>query len=511
MVYLTDDSLEFARQHILSFYDSDFFPKSDEFIAIWHSWESIKASLLDSPLGEYKSTTPRTAVSYKPKGGFRVVQQLDPLDTLVYVALTYLIAEKIETVRIPIEENVDCAYRISLHEGSFFSKGGGYKTFIEQTEKLAKEHDYLLSTDITDCYSQLYLKKLINTITSADSNLESMASYLHDFLSDMNNNTSQGVPVGPAPSIIMAEAILSDIDLFLKNKGVEHTRYVDDFRIFSDSKKELLNTLESLTIYLFDNHKLTLSSEKTTIGKSSDFVVDTLNSYYELQRNQVLDSLDELEPYAIQAGEIAIHVEDQNEVAADNEDQLLSLAKKITERNILDLGMARALLRKARMFKTKILVPVILEKFDFFAPAINDVCLYLDTVTDADLIAESEGLLIGLLKEECINRGVVKYWFEWYIANNIETLKVKELKRYLIEKGSITSQSLAAITCQNIAWVREMKTKYNTMGEWDKRAILRAVDILPTSEAELWESLINKNGSVLERITLDYVLADDLY
>lgn len=511
MVYLTDESLEFARQHILSYYDSDFFPKADEFIAIWHSWEHIKASLLEIPLGEYKPKAPRTAVSYKPKGGFRVVQQLDPLDTLVYVALAHLIAEKIESVRIPVEDNVDCAYRISLHEGSFFSKGGGYKTFIAQTEKLSKKHNYLLSTDITDCYSQLYLHKLIHTITLADSSLESIASYLHGFLTELNNDTSQGVPVGPAPSIIMAEAILSDIDLFLKNKGIEHTRYVDDFRIFSDSKKELLNTLESLTIYLFDNHKLTLSSEKTAIGKSTEFVVGTLNSYYELQKSKMLDSLDELEPYSIQAGEIAIHVEDETEVAADDEEQLLSLAQTITRRKILDLGMARALLRKARTFRTKILVPILFEKFDFFAPAINDVCLYLNSVTDADLISESEGLLIGLLEEECINRGVVKYWFEWYIANNIEALQVKKLKLYLMENGSITSQSLAAITCQDIAWVREMKTKYNTMGDWDKRAILRSVDILPASEAEQWKSLVNKESPILERITLDWVLADDLY
>ncbi|MBE3996402.1 hypothetical protein HJ133_06405 [Vibrio parahaemolyticus] len=147
----------------------------------------------------------------------------------------------------------------------------------------------------------------------------------------------------------------------------------------------------------------------------------------------------------------------------------------------------------------------------FFAPAINDVCLYLNSVTDADLISESEGLLIGLLEEECINRGVVKYWFEWYIANNIEALQVKKLKLYLMENGSITSQSLAAITCQDIAWVREMKTKYNTMGDWDKRAILRSVDILPASEAEQWKSLVNKESPILERITLDWVLADDLY
>ncbi|EKM20661.1 RNA-directed DNA polymerase [Vibrio harveyi] len=507
MTYLDNESLEFARTHIQSYYDSDFFPKADEFVAIWHSWDSIKTALIETPLSSYQSTAPRTAVSYKPKGGFRVVQQLDPLDTLVYVALTHLIAEKIESVRVPIEENIACAYRISLSEGSFFFKGGGYKTFIEQTEKLAEEHDYLLSTDVTDCYNQLYLQKLIHAITFADPSLDSIANNIHRFLSGLNNNTSQGVPVGPAPSIIMAEAVLSDIDLFLQNKGIEHTRYVDDFRIFSDSKEELLNVLESLTLYLYETHRLTLSSEKTTIGKSSDFVVEKLNSYYELQRSQVLDSLDELEPYSGQVGEVAIHVEDQAEIAVSDEEQLLELAQTIIERKTLDLGMARALLRKARTFKTKVLAPILFEKFEFFAPAINDVCLYLSSITDDDFVAESKNALTALLKSEVIRTGVVKYWFEWYIANNIATLKVKPLKRFLMEKGSINAQSTAAITSKDVSWVRGMKAKYNTVGGWDKRAILRAVEILPKSEVELWQSLVGEESSMLEKATMDWVRA----
>ncbi|RWX54846.1 RNA-directed DNA polymerase [Photobacterium chitinilyticum] len=507
MTYLNDESLEFARKHIQSYYDSDFFPKADEFVAIWHSWDNIKATLIQMPLSDYQSTAPRTAVSYKPKGGFRVVQQLDPIDTLVYVALTHLIAEKVESVRVPIEENIACAYRISLNEGSFFFKGGGYKTFIEQTEKLAKEHEYLLSTDITDCYNQLYLQKLIHTITFADPKLDSIAKSVYSFLSGLNNNTSQGVPVGPAPSIIMAEAVLSDIDLFLQNKGIEHTRYVDDFRVFSDSKAELLNTLESLTLYLYETHRLTLSSEKTTIGKSSDFVVEKLNSYYELQRTQMLDSLEGLEPYSGQVGEIAIHVEDQAEIAISDEEQLLALAQTIIERKTLDLGLARALLRKARTFRTKVLAPILFDNFEFFAPAINDVCLYLNSVTDDAFVAESKSALIALVESEFIGTGVVKYWFEWYIANNLATLKVRPLKRFLIDNGSIIAQSSAAITAKDVSWVRGMKTKYNSVGGWDKRAILRAVEILPKSEIEQWQSLVGEESSVLEKATMDWVRA----
>ena len=41
MTILTDQSLEFAREHIQKFYDSDFFPKPVEFEALWHQWEAV--------------------------------------------------------------------------------------------------------------------------------------------------------------------------------------------------------------------------------------------------------------------------------------------------------------------------------------------------------------------------------------------------------------------------------------------------------------------------------------
>ncbi len=46
MSKLTEDSLEFARKHIEKFYDSDFFPKTFEFQAIWHCWDEVKSDLL---------------------------------------------------------------------------------------------------------------------------------------------------------------------------------------------------------------------------------------------------------------------------------------------------------------------------------------------------------------------------------------------------------------------------------------------------------------------------------
>ncbi len=49
MSKLTEESLDFARQHIEKYYDSDFFPKPFEFEAIWHNWNEVKAELSGRP------------------------------------------------------------------------------------------------------------------------------------------------------------------------------------------------------------------------------------------------------------------------------------------------------------------------------------------------------------------------------------------------------------------------------------------------------------------------------
>ena len=92
-----------------------------------------------------------------------------------------------------------------------------------------------------------------------------LADDLEDFLTRLNGGVSRGVPVGPVASVIMAEAVLMDVDAFLIERGVSHTRYVDDFRIFSNSREDLRKLLSELILYLHSNHRLVLSSDKTEI------------------------------------------------------------------------------------------------------------------------------------------------------------------------------------------------------------------------------------------------------
>ena len=86
---LKEESYEWALLHLNRFYDSDFFPKSFEFSAIRHNWEEVKNQLIEIDLTKYIPRNPYISLALKPNRNYRVVHQLDPLDSLVYTALLY--------------------------------------------------------------------------------------------------------------------------------------------------------------------------------------------------------------------------------------------------------------------------------------------------------------------------------------------------------------------------------------------------------------------------------------
>jgi hypothetical protein len=118
MTFLSSDSLEFAKAHLLAFYDSDFFPKPVEFDALWSRWSDVKKYLLKDPVKNQPVWAPRAFAAPKAGQGYRVVHQLHPLNAITYTALGYMVAEAVEAARSSAD--VACSYRIELLNGGFF-------------------------------------------------------------------------------------------------------------------------------------------------------------------------------------------------------------------------------------------------------------------------------------------------------------------------------------------------------------------------------------------------------
>jgi len=484
---LTEGSLEFAKAHISRFYDTDFFPKAFEFEAIWHSWDAVKKELRSRNVAKLPVTSPRTIAWPKARGGYRVVHQLEPLDAIVYTALVAQIAAAIEKQRPPRESGIACSYRIELLDGSLFSSGAGFDLFRQSCARSSERATHVLKTDISDFYNQISLHRLNNAIAHADPQLSDLADDVEGFLSRLNTKTSQGIPVGPAASIVLAEATMIDVDQFLMNKDVEHSRYVDDFRIFSTSRDRLEWVLQEMSLYMHDNHRLSLATDKTQIVSVTQFLADDLQNAYQLERLELLDSVEVLNPYTQE-------VEQKEVLAATAPKATIDALEKLIAFGNLDLGIARAVIRTAKAYRINAPAIILFRNLNYFAPVANDVFLYMQKIWNQDMSKELVHVIEELLTPIAPPSMGLRHWLAWFLAGQTELMKSARIKNFVFSAPDLGIQARAAVACNNLAWVREQKTAIYNMGSWDRRAVLFASQILPKDERENWLRLVQNNS-----------------
>jgi hypothetical protein len=524
MTRLMEEALDFARSHVETFYDSDFFPKSDEFEALWSNWDQVRLELTHTNVEKLSVRTPRALPAPKTGGGYRIVHQLDPVDALVYTALAYSVAPDVEAARIPPPRKAVFSYRLELSKNSFFSRGNGY--------------------DISDFYNRIYLHRHNADICYANQERESLAHDIEDFLTRLNGRASQGVPVGPAASIVMSEATMSDLDQYLESCNLPLARYVDDIRVFSDSEEELLRLEETLTEYLFDSHRLQFNWRKTKVMASDIFSEKYLDAPALIEARQLLgavrsicsygdlytaDDLDALRTRFLTINpntddrSTAISIEHQNRIG--NILRYFQEQEKQEKRNVrsqafvsiflhgigsfpLDLGLVRHALRQCRSFRNPVLVPLILEKLDLLGPVVPEVFLYFNAVTSSDLIDAHLDQFRGLLDSRLTRTSqLARFWAFWYLASHPEFIRDPKIGPKIWKESSVEHQARAARATNNLAWVRSQKTAIGNFGPWQKRALLLATEVMPRDERRAWLGSLSRGMDSQERSIVQWALA----
>jgi len=494
---LTSDSVEFAKVHITKFYDSDFFPKPFEYLALWNNWSDVKNYLTSTDIDSILMEDPTVLCSPKPSGTFRIVHQIDQISSIVYTALTYMIAEKVEARRFPLESKVACSYRISINKdkGTFFENGTGYPAFIDKCNELTNSNQFVLITDISDFYNQVYIHRLRNAICSLDSGFEGQAKTIEDFLLALNGSPTKGIPVGPSSSIIMAEALMIDVDEYISNSGFSHTRYVDDFRVFGNSESELVLFLDKLTKYLFENHRLSLSSSKTEIISKDTFVGKYLENPENVEKTHIHEALSEMiEPQS--AYQIYEEDEDESEEPTESDVRptvMISMCQKLLALGKLDLGVARHILRQCRKYRIRAVSTLILDNFDYFSPVISDVVLYLDKITNARFIELNLAKFESLITENNFAKlPFIQLWMSEYFRKNPSFLNSTIIAGYV--SRSLHHEAFAdhIIESSNLAEFRTLRSNLNEASDRKRRAIFKASLVTAKDDRDAWLSSISR-------------------
>lgn len=208
--------------------------------------------------------TEGTAEDRRPPRGRREVVSLHPALGARYVALVAGVASSIEAGL----SNSVCANRVA------FARAGvpalrlrpwreERRVFACRLERLVGGGGGLVFADVRACYASIgpavveaSLRRLL--VGSRD------AAEVGRFLRRLGELGVRGLPIGPEPSAVLANAVLSAVDRATQRRGWAHVRWVDDVAIAFRRPEEVPAMLDELRSILARSG-LELNERKTRI------------------------------------------------------------------------------------------------------------------------------------------------------------------------------------------------------------------------------------------------------
>lgn len=502
---VSSDALDWAVTHIQRFGDTDIFPVPFEFGCIKSSWNMLRPRLLDTDLSAYRTRGVRRFLVPKPGGGFRVATQLNPLDAIIYAAMAYESAAQIEANRVPEARKIACSYRVRISpDGRLFGPESGWPEFHSKSEAWARsgEFTHVLIADIADFYGQIYSHRVQSALEAANVP-ETRAENIERFLLSLTAKQTQGVPVGPTPSILLAESVLSDVDTFLLRHGHTFTRFVDDFRVFCGSRRQAMRIYHDLADYLYTAHRLTLEPQKTRVLRVETFGKRELVDPEQMEKRSKVKKLQEViqnilfeSGYSI--GEDDLLEKDKQKIVREN---LLTLFTDCVAKRRLHLGLARYLLRRATALRTVVLNEVVFQNLTMLAPVFREVVNYL-TATIPKKKPEKRGRELVEFLEKSIYGEIpfIRLWTMQLFLNRPDLLSSDDALNLAYEFRDdlgLREYALIARSTGKLDWVREQKEMWMNYTNWDRRAVIYAGSVLPPKERKIWLEMVEESSEDL--------------
>ncbi len=135
----------------------------------------------------------------------------------------------------------------------------------QQSIELSLDFEYIMNTDITDCYGSIYTHSIpwalhtkeIAKLGKNRNNTELIGVVIDNHIQDMSYGQTNGIPQGSTLMDFIAEMVLGYADFELSKKISKITdycilRYRDDYRIFVNNPQEGEKILKLLTEVMID-------------------------------------------------------------------------------------------------------------------------------------------------------------------------------------------------------------------------------------------------------------------
>jgi hypothetical protein len=519
-----DKAIESALRNIASFGDTDIFPFPLETHVFFDRLDDCRGLLqkLHENFNDFISSyPPATIVSLTQVGytGFRWATQIEPFWNAYYLALLISIADQIELERIAVQEKVVFSYRYEWDDKTA-------KLFMDITWKdyrihsleLSKNNQYVVTTDIADFYPRINHHRIENSLNRLPSPSD-IPRRIMQLLSSFSKNVSYGLPIGGPASRILAELALVPVDQHLFRRRLKFCRYADDYCIFCNSKSEAYEVLVLLSEKLF-NEGLVLQKTKTRIISSKEFretsgFLDPKDASGGLknpsEEQKLLNISIRFDPYSPTAEEDYDRLK-----AAVNEVDIVGILGREVAKTAIDTTIAKQAINAIRAldpFAQNGAIRTILDaaNIEVLSPvfvtvmrAIRGVYDELDDRTknfvDSALIDIYENHFHLLSVELNLSYFIQALSFrnnrrkEEILVELFERQSSRLIRRQII-------LTMARWKC--FYWLSDIKQKYGSLSEWEKRAFIIASYVLG-DEGKHWRQSTKRTWSPMDIIVRDW-------
>ena len=510
MLTLQPASLDWALQHALRYGDTDLFPKPFEYEAIQYDWDNVRDYLTSQDVTRWHVRPHRSLLAPKAKFGFRIVTQLDPLDFLVLAATVRELAADLEARRVSTSRNIVFSYRVApAADGRLFDPTIRYSDFLITARDLVHADPtvtHIALTDIADFYPRIYHHRLEGALAVATGKSSHVVT-VRKLLSGWNGTETFGIPVGSAPTRLLAEVAIADVDEALLAAGVRFVRYNDDYRMLATSYSEAYRHLAFLAETLYRNHGLTLQEQKTHVVTVEAF----LEQYVSTPAQRELASLrSRFEAIVEGLGlEKPYDTIDYDELKPDQQAlvdslNLVELFQEELASGSPELPIIRFVIRRMAQLGDDSILNDLLAHLEVFHPLFPEIIKYLTALTalTASTRAIIGGRILDLVEDSIVSQ--LPYHRMWALELFTRSTDWNQADRFFNLLATIPDLSgrrkliLAMGRASQRHWFQSQWRNLFDESAWPRRALIAAASCMPADARRHWYRSIEDRLDVLE-------------
>ena len=317
----------------------------------------------------------------------------------------------------------------------------GWKAFDRLSLRRMKKKTHVLVTDIAGYYENIDIGRLVQDLRAVG--VESaVVNLLTACLNKWAGRRGKGIPQGYSASALFAEFYLNTVDQALETEGLDHMRYLDDFRIFAESKPAAIRALHRLS-ELVREHGLNLQTAKSQILRAEEArerfsAVDRVLSAVSGRIGSQLKGLIGADPYVTPRALRAYIRSDP----ADPAPAVVETAWQEFEAGTFgpfSKSVFHYLLSRLSELKSRVAMPFVLEQL-LEKPEETGYCLdYLEALDDAAKPEEIDQVAMMLTDGRSIYEYQRYLVLRWFVERRVGNARVLRFCRRLLSDSAAPS------------------------------------------------------------------------